>query len=75
MIRPKSFLYRAVAVAAGLVILSFGLISMRFANGLVYANWFGELVFGPFAIIAGVLIIWGALFKPSILEKPRNFRR
>ena len=52
----------------------FGAIVWR--GDLHYNNWFGELVFAPFAILFGVIIILSALFKPEILGRsPRRLKR
>jgi hypothetical protein len=64
---PKRPLLRIVAIFAGLVVFGWGLRAVTLHSDLHYTNWFGESVFGPFAILFGVLIIFGALFKPEIL--------
>ncbi len=68
---PKSPLTRAVAFMAGAAVLGWGLGPILSRGSLFYTNWFGELVFTPLAIILGLLIIWGALFKPEILDIPK----
>jgi hypothetical protein len=43
---------------------------------LHYRNWFGELVFAPFAILFGLAIIFSALFQPELLGKsPKRLKR
>ena len=43
---------------------------------LHYRNWYGELVFAPFAILLGLVIILSALFKPELLGKaPKRLKR
>jgi succinate dehydrogenase hydrophobic anchor subunit len=74
-LEPKKPLYRSIAALAGLVLLGFGLATIRSHGDMVYKNWFGELMFSPFAIIFGLLILWGALFKPEILGKSTRTKR
>jgi hypothetical protein len=68
---PKRPLARIVAVLAGLAIFGWGLRAVLWQHDLHYQNWFGELVFAPLAILFGLLTIFGALFKPEILGRPR----
>jgi len=70
---PKRPLVRIVAGLAGLSMIGWGFSGFR--GDLHYSNWFGEPVFAPFAIIGGLFTIWGALFKPKILEKPPSRRK
>jgi hypothetical protein len=43
---------------------------------LHYKNWSGELVFAPFAILFGIIIILRALLKPEWLGKaPKRLKR
>ncbi len=74
-LEPKKPLYRGIAALAGLVLLGLGLRPILSHRDLVYTNWFGELVFSPFAIIFGLVIVWGALFKPEILGKSTRTKR
>jgi len=67
---PKRPLTRIVAALAGLSILGWGLGAILWREDLHYKNWSGELVFAPFAILFGVIIVLGAMFKPEILGKP-----
>jgi hypothetical protein len=73
---PRRPLSRIVAVLAGLAIFGWGLRGVFWQPDLHYRNWFGELAFGPFAILFAVLIIFGALFKPEIFgNSPTQPRR
>jgi hypothetical protein len=72
---PKGPLIRVVAALAGLVVLGWGLASILQRGDLHYRNWFGELVFSPFAILFGLAIILSALFKPEILGRPLARRK
>jgi hypothetical protein len=63
----KSPLTRVVAGLAGLVVLGWGFRGISWQQALHFQNWFGELAFAPFAILAGLVILLGALFKPQIL--------
>ena len=64
---PHSFLYRTVAVAAGLAIIGFGVGPLLHGGDLFGTNWFGELVFAPLAIVLGLIVVGFALFKPEWL--------
>jgi len=74
-LEPKKPLYRGIAALAGLVLLGLGLGPILSHGDLFYKNWFGEWVFAPFAIIFGLVIVWGALFKPEILGKSTQTKR
>jgi len=67
---PKSPMVRVVASLAGLTVGEWGLASIFRHGDLHYQNWFGELVFAPLAILFGLVMILGALFKPEILGRP-----
>lgn len=49
----------------GGTILALGLYFSRAAYGFSYRNWFGGLVFGPVAIILGMVALLGAVFNWS----------
>ena len=72
---PHSFLYRLVAVVAGLAIIGFGLGPLLRGGDLFSTNWFGGLVFGPLAILLGLIVIGFALFKPEWLVAKRIERK
>ena len=73
---PKRPLIRIVAGLAGLSVLGWGIAAVLWRNDLHYKNWFGELVFAPFAILFGLLIILCAVFKPEPLGKaPKRLKR
>jgi hypothetical protein len=67
---PKSPLIRIVAGLGGLTVIGCGLAAILWRGDLHYRNWIGELVFAPFAILFGLVILFGALFKPAILGRP-----
>jgi hypothetical protein len=69
---PKRPLVRGVAAIAGLVVIGWGVAAVRPRGDLHYSNWFGEPVFAPFAIIFGLIIVVGALFKPEILGRSHS---
>jgi hypothetical protein len=71
---PHGFLYRVVAVVAGLAIIGFGLAPLH-RGDLFGANWFGELVFAPLAIVLGLIVIAFAVFKPEWLVAKRVERK
>jgi uncharacterized membrane protein HdeD (DUF308 family) len=52
----NSPLNRTVVVVIGLLFIGFGLASFR-NIGLSYHNWWNGAVFGPFAVIVGILFI------------------
>jgi len=64
---PAKPIYRALFVIFGIMCLAFGLTALKNPT-LSYRNWWGGLVFGPFAIIFGLVFILGALFKPKIFK-------
>jgi hypothetical protein len=68
---PHGFLYRIVAVVAGLAIIGFGAGPLLHSGDLFGTNWFGELVFAPLAIVLGLIVIAFALFKPEWLLAKR----
>ena len=72
---PKGPLVRIVAALAGLAVLGWGLASILQKGDLHYQNWFGELVFSPFAILLGLAVILSALFRPEILGRPQRPKR
>jgi hypothetical protein len=72
---PQGFLYRFIAFLAGLAMISLGVVPTVRHHQLFYANWFGELVFTPIAILFGIFTIGCALSKPSWLAAPRDERK
>jgi hypothetical protein len=68
---PKRPSYRIVVGLIGIAIVGAGLYPILSQGSVFYENWFGGLVFCPLAIIGGSVMIWGALFKPEILDKSR----
>ena len=72
---PHGFLYRIVALIAGLVIIGFGAAPLLHSGDLFSTNWFGELVFAPLGIVLGVMVVAFALFKPEWLAAKRIVRK
>lgn len=73
---PKRPLIRIVAALGGLSVFGGGLGAILWRGDLHYRNWFGGLVFAPFAILFGLVIIFSALFKPELLGKsPKRLKR
>jgi hypothetical protein len=72
---PQGLLYRVVAVVAGLAIIGFGVGPLLRGGDLFGTNWFGELVFGPLAILLGLIVVGFALFKPEWLVARRIERK
>lgn len=55
----------------GVMVLAAGLNFSRIAHGFSYRNWFGGLVFGPVAIVLGMVALLGAIFNwPKIWDSP-----
>jgi hypothetical protein len=67
---PKTPLFRTVAGLVGLTVLGWGIRGTSWQQDMHYKNWFGELIFAPLAILFGLIILFGALFKPQILGRP-----
>jgi hypothetical protein len=73
---PKRPLVRIVAGLAGLAVFGWGFGAIVWHGELHYTNWFGQLVFAPFAIVFGVITILAAIFKPEILGRtPKRLKR
>jgi hypothetical protein len=72
---PHGFVYRVVAVVAGLAIIGFGVGPLLHGGDLFGTNWFGELVFAPFAIVLGLIVVGFAVFKPEWLGAKRIERK
>ncbi len=58
---------RAIFVVLALTVVGFGIASLQHV-GLVYHNWWKGLVFGPFAIVIGILFI-AAMFSLGSRDK------
>ncbi len=66
-INPAKPIFRALFALLGFVFLSLGLAALK-TPLLSYRNWWGGLIFAPFVILFGLVIILGALFKPKIFR-------
>ncbi len=65
---------RIIFVVLGVMVIGFGIASLQHV-GLMYHNWWKGAVFGPFAIVIGVLFI-AVIFKLGSLDsKARKPRR
>jgi hypothetical protein len=64
---PKRPLNRVVFVVLGITAIGLGLAPLRHGH-LFYQNVWGGIVFGPLAILFGILFILGALFKPDLFK-------
>jgi hypothetical protein len=64
---PKRSLNRTVFIALGIAAIGLGLAPLRHGH-LFYENWWGGPVFGPVAILFGLLFVLGAIFKPDIFK-------
>jgi hypothetical protein len=65
---PRRPIYRAFFLVLGAVVIGFGLTPLRHGS-VSYETWWGGLAFAPFAIIFGVIIVLGAIFKPAIFGR------
>src|ERR1700757_3058639 len=55
----------------GVMVLAVGLYFSRAAHGFSYRNWFGGLVFGPVAVLLGMVAMLGVVFNwPKIWDSP-----
>jgi hypothetical protein len=65
---PRRPIYRALFLVLGAVMIGFGLTPLRHGSAS-YETWWGGSAFAPFAIIFGVIILVGAIFKPTIFGR------
>ena len=63
-IDPAKPICRVLFVIVGVILLARGTTALR-TPFLSYRNLSGDLVFGPFVIVFGLMFILGALFKPN----------
>ena len=66
----NSRLNRTVFVGLGVMIVVLGFVALQHV-GLMYHNWWKGLVFGPFAIIIGVLFV-ATMFKLGSLQRKQD---
>ena len=70
---PSDFtrpLIRIAAALAGLAFMPRGLAGLGWRGTLPHTNWFGEVVFAPFAIVMGLaVILLSALLQPEMLGR------
>jgi hypothetical protein len=71
---PKPYrLQRVIFAVIGLGIVAFGVGTL--VNGyLHYQNWWGGLVFAPFAILIGTSALLIAAFRPDVFRQPTKKR-
>jgi hypothetical protein len=62
---PNRRFNRAVILLLGTTAVGLGLAPVLYGRWF-YLNWWGGPVFGPISIIFGLVLIFGALFKPKI---------
>ena len=55
-----------------LMVVGTGLIPLLLKNDLFYLNWWGGLVFAPFAVLVGIFLLYLILFK---YEKLNNIMK
>jgi len=63
----KTLKSRSVFLLLGLAAIALGVVPVL-RGDLFYENWWGGLVFSPIAIILGLVMILGAVFKPNIFK-------
>ena len=74
MRRRLSVLKRAVPAVLGLVLVAQGIASLRKGEG-GYTNYWGGLVFPPFAIVLGLaLLVIAALWPDALSKRIKNKR-
>ncbi|CAB5081491.1 hypothetical protein D3OALGB2SA_642 [Olavius algarvensis associated proteobacterium Delta 3] len=54
------------------MVVGTGLIPLLLKNDLFYLNWWGGLVFAPFAVLVGIFLLYLILFK---YEKLNNIMK
>lgn len=64
---PRKKKFRVMFFALGILCLFIGFAMLR--QPFKFANAWGAMAVGPFAILFGVIFILGALFKPDIFSK------
>lgn len=69
---PQRRLTGIVAGLAGLAMICLGLAPLLRRGGMFYSNWFGGLVFAPFAMFFGIFTIGCAVFRPKWLAAGRQ---
>ena len=65
---------RIAVVIAGSILIITGIISI-ITGQLQYTNYWGGLVFAPVAILAGILAIYIAIYRPSKMNLPNRDRK
>ena len=65
---------RIAVVIAGSILIITGIISI-FTGQLHYTNYWGGLVFSPVAILAGILAIYIAIYRPGKMNLPNRDRK
>jgi uncharacterized membrane protein len=70
-VKPGGVLERFVAFLVGLAMISLGVTPYLRNGNVLYTNWFGDLVFTPVAVLAGIFTIYCAVFKPEWLAANR----
>ncbi len=55
-------------MVVGIAFIGLGLTTLKYGHLLFYQNWWGGMVFGPFAILFGILFVFGGIFKPNIFK-------
>lgn len=72
---PRGFLFRGVIVVLGLAATGLGLFPLLTRGETSYTNWWGGLVFAPFAVLFGIALVAMALLKPEWLGSKSQPRR
>lgn len=67
----RSWFARSVFGVLSLCILFFGTMAILKSPLMSYTNYWGGLVFGPFAIVVGALLIMVAVIFPERLGRDR----
>jgi hypothetical protein len=59
---------RIGAVLGGLAMISLGVRPLLLHRGYIYENWWGDPVFVVIPIVAGLLVLFVAIFRPKWLQ-------
>ncbi len=73
--KPASATSRIVFAVVSLTIVLLGLFAISRSPILAYRNWWGGLVFAPFAIIVGALFFFVLVIRPDKIGSNPSRRR
>lgn len=56
-------IYQVFAILIALTLIATGLSPILSKGDMIYFNWRGAMVFAPFAILGGLLLLYVVIFK------------